>query len=120
FHCVSETDDSKRITVKICYLSVLENEDVNNAKSSLDIINIIAPEAPKPDNYENYENYKSIYEKEITLADKTTVSALISEVKDDRRIYVKMLKDGMLISFHANKELLTDEFFSSFDVVSAK
>ena len=118
FHCVSEADDDKAITVNISYLSVLENENISNAKSYLEVQNFISAKSPNPDNYSNFKNYTSVYEKRVILADGSKATALICEYNDDPRIYVKIYKDGLLIIVRANKDLLTDEFFSSFDVVA--
>lgn len=123
FHCVSETDDSKEITVKISYLSVLDNDDVDNAKSYLEVLNIIVPTPPTPDNYKDYKDILSAcYEKKIILVDKSTITALIyeysDEYSDDQRISVCIYINGMLISIYADKDMLTDDFFGSFDVVA--
>lgn len=117
YHCVAVSGDEQMI-VKISYLSPLENESIDNAKSFLEVQSIISPSAPNPDNYKDFENYTSIYEKEITLADNSKATALISETDNIRETYAEIYKDGILISIRANKEKLTDEFFSSFDVAA--
>jgi hypothetical protein len=104
---VDETGDLKEY---------LENESIDNAKSYLEVQNIISPSSPNPDNYKNFENYTSVYEKEITLADNSKATALIFETDNVRETYAEIYKDGILISIRANKEKLTDEFFRSFDV----
>ncbi len=119
YRCGAVSGDEQMI-VNVSYLSVLENESIDNAKSYLEVQNIISPSSPNPDNYKDFENYTSIYEKEITLADNSKAIALISETDDIRRMYAHIYKDGMLISIRANKEKLTDEFFSSFDVAAMK
>lgn len=117
YHCGAVSGDEQMI-VKLSYLSPLENESIDNAKSFLEVQNIISPSAPNPDNYKDFENYTSIYEKEITLADNSKATALISETDNVRETYANIYKDGMLISIRANKEKLTDDFFRSFDVVA--
>lgn len=117
YHCGAVSGDEQMI-VKLSYLSPLENESIDNAKSYLEVQNIISPSSPNPDNYSNFKNYTSVYEKEITLADNSKATALIFETDNIRETYAEIYKDGILISIRANKEKLTDEFFRSFDVVA--
>lgn len=117
YHCGAISGDEQMI-VKLSYLSPLENESIDNAKSYLEVQNIISPSSPNPDNYSNFKNYTSVYEKEITLADNSKAVALISETDNVRETYANIYKDGILISIRASKEKLTDDFFRSFDVVA--
>ena len=69
------------------------------------------------DNNERLKSlYTSVYEKEITLADNSKATALISETDNVRETYANIYKDGILISIRASKEKLTDDFFRSFDI----
>ena len=115
YHCGAISGDEQMI-VKLSYLLPLENESIDNAKSYLEVQNIISPSSPNPDNYSNFKNYTSVYEKEITLADNSKAVALISETDNIRETYAEIYKDGILISIRASKEKLTDEFFRFFDV----
>lgn len=120
YHCGAVSGD-EQIIVKLSYLSPLENESIDNAKSYLEVLNIIVPTPPTPDNYKDYKDILSAcYEKKIILVDKSTITALIyeysDEYSDDQRISVCIYINGMLISIYADKDMLTDEFFRSFDI----
>ena len=63
---------------------------------------------------------QSLYEKEITLGNGETVTAMISELKNDSRIYVCLYLDGMLVTLRGNEALLTEEFFRTFNIAYMK
>lgn len=113
YHCVVENRD---LDVKFSYLRVLGNSEVNSATSYYKVQQLIAPDAPSPENYNEFESYKVIYEKEITLKDGITVTALVSELKRNEKSYVDFYYDGMLISLKGDNELFTDAFWRSFSI----
>ena len=112
YHCKLNDKD---IDVRISYVSVLNNSRIDDTKSLLDILSIIAPDAPSPSNYHNKKGYKNIYEREIALGDRT-VTAVISELNDSNEISVNFHIDGVLVVLKADKEVFSDEFFASFSL----
>lgn len=112
YHCKVGDQD---LRVKISYVSVLNDPRIDNAKSFLDILSIIAPDAPSPSNYKEKPAYKNIYEQKI-IVDGQTVSALISELKDSDNVYVMFHINGVLVSLKGNSELFTDKLFASFSL----
>jgi len=116
YHCVVE---NRNLEIKISYLNVLENTEIHSAKSYYDVLRLIAPDAPSPDNYERYASYKSIYEEKVILENGVTVTAMISELKNDSKVYVMFYYDNMLISLYADSELFTETFYKSFSVTNS-
>lgn len=113
YHCIV---DNQNLDIKISYLDVVANLDMEQTTSYADILQIIAPNAPSPENYEKYESYKAIYEKDIIRQDGTRITAMVSELKDSPKEYVMFYYDGLLISLYGNNELFTDNFWKAFDI----
>ena len=113
YHCVVENHN---LDIKISYLNVLENAEIHSAKSYYEVLRLIAPNAPSPDNYDQYASYKSIYEEKVILKNGVVVTAMMSELKNDSKMYVMFYYDNMLISLYADSELFTETFFKSFSV----
>jgi len=117
YHCLINEQD---LTVSIAYLSVLDRTELNSATSYYQVLKMISPNSPSPDNYKKSASYKNIYEKEITLGNGETVTAMISELKNDSRIYVCLYLDGMLVTLCGDEALLTEEFFRTFNIAYMK
>ena len=113
YHCMVNEEN---LTVSIAYPCVLDRAELDSATSYYEVLKMIAPNAPSPDNYKESASYKNIYEKEITLGDDKTVTAMISELKNDSRIYVCLYLDGMLVKLQGDKTLLTDDFLRTFSI----
>ena len=113
YHCVVNGYD---LDVKISYLTVLENAKVNAAASYYEVLSMIAPDAPSPKNFQQYDAYKNIYEREIVLAGNQAVTAMVAELKDSTKVYVRLYLDGMLISLRADQQLFSDAFWHSFAI----
>jgi hypothetical protein len=75
-----------------------------------EIIAELAPNYPNVDNLG--EHYGNIYNKDITLADRT-VTALVYEKKDDTRITVRFFYDGLSVTVTGEPEYLNGEWFSA-------
>lgn len=112
YRCV--TDDIE-LTVKISCVSILDDENIDNAVSALEVARLLDPDAPNPQNYKEFDKYKKIYEKEIELSDRKT-KALVFELNDDSRIYVDIYYDDVYIRLTAEKELLSKDFFKKFSI----
>ena len=117
YHCVVE---NRNLDVKISYLNVIENNEIQSAESYYEVLHLIAPNAPSPDNYNQYESYKSIYEKKVILKNGVVVTAMLSELKNDSKMYVMFYDDNMLISLYADSGLFTEPFFKSFSINFAR
>ena len=117
YHCLINEQD---LTVSIAYLSVLDRTELNSATSYYQVLKMISPNSPSPDNYKKSASYKNIYEKEITLGNGETVTAMISELKNDSRIYVCLYLDGMLVTLRGDEALLTEELFRTFNIAYMK
>ena len=113
YHCLINEQD---LTVSIAYLSVLDRTELNSATSYYQVLKMISPNSPSPDNYKKSASYKNIYEKEITLGNGETVTAMISELKNDSRIYVCLYLDGTLVILRGDKALLTEDFLGTFSI----
>lgn len=113
YFCVYNNVD---VSVKIAYPSVLNNKDLANAKSYVDILKVIAPNAPMPSNYQSKDAYKNVYEKDIWLSDSSTVSALVYELNDSKKIYVSFTIDNALVTLYAEDIVFTDEFWEGFTI----
>lgn len=113
YHCVI---NDQSIDVKIAYLNAVVKFKDDSTVAYTDILQLIAPSAPCPDNYEKYESYAAIYEKELNLKGGVNVKAMISEMKDKTKVYVKFYYDGMLISLYGEKDLFTYDFWKSFSI----
>ena len=113
YHCLV---DEKELTVSIAYLNVLDRSELDSAMSYYEVLKMISPNSPLPDNYKKFASYKNIYETDITLGNGTKATAMISELKNDPRIYVGLYCDGMLIMLHGDKALLTDDFLRMFSI----
>ncbi len=110
YHCKV---NGQSLRVQIAYLDVLEHSTLRNCKTYLDALSLIAPSAPSPSNFQKFSSYHAIYEKDIVVGGRT-VTALVSELENDTREYVKLYMDGVLVTLYADKQLLTDEFFAAF------
>ena len=113
YFCVYNNMD---VTVRIAYPSVLNNKDLADAESYVDILKVIAPNAPMPSNYQSYKNYKNVYEKDIRLADSRTVSALVSELNDSKKLYISFVIDNALVTLYAEDSVFSDEFWGGFTI----
>ena len=113
YDCVIE---NQIVDIKISYLDAIYNVEGGKNATYRQILNSIAPSAPSPDNYQNYESYKNIYEKNIVLKDGTSVTAMISEVKNSSKEYVMFYYEGLLIVLDGESELFTNEFWSKFSI----
>ncbi len=113
YHCIV---NDRNLIVSFTDVSVLDNERIENAKTYLEVLSILAPGAPAPDNYQEYEGYSNIYEEEVYLADGNAVKALICEGVDARD-YVMIYQDERLIILDAEREVLTEELLRSFSMV---
>ncbi len=113
YHCVVNEHD---LTVSIAYPSVLDRSELDSATSYYQVLKMISPNSPSPDNYKKSASYKNIYEKEITLGNGETVTAMISELKNDSRIYVCLYLDGTLVILRGDKALLTEDFLETFSI----
>ena len=112
YYCIV---DNLKLTVRTMYVSVLEEERIDNAKTALEVVRLLDPDAPNPQNYKEFDAYKKIYEKEIELSDRK-VKALVFELNDDSRIYVDIYYDDVYIRLTAEKELLSKDFFKKFSI----
>jgi len=108
--------DGRNLTVSIAYPCMLDRAELESAASYYRVQRMISPDSPSPDNYEESASYRNIYEKEITLADGKTVTAMISELKNDSRIYVCLYLDGMLVRLQGDEALLTEDFLRTFSI----
>lgn len=115
YHCVI---DECSLDVKIAYPDALESDVIDLAKTYLDILELIAPDAPSPSNYQQYESYKTIYEKDVTLADGQVVTAMISEMNNTSKIYVMLFLNDSLVSLYADAELFSESFWNSFGLAA--
>ena len=116
YHCVVE---NRKLDIKISYLNAIENTELQSAKSYYEVLYLIAPNAPSPDNYDQYTSYKSIYQKEVILKNGVVVTAMMSELKNDSKMYVMFYYDNMLISLYADSGVFTETFFKSFSFIFA-
>lgn len=111
YYCLAGGRD---LQIQVAYPSVLGNAAVDSAKSYYEVLKLITDKAPGPDNYGDYEDYSRIYEQDITLKDGSTVTAMVSELKNSTKKYVMYYQDGMMVILYADAGLLTDEFFGAF------
>ena len=113
YHCrVNE----QNLTVCIAYLNVLDRTELDLATSYCQVLKMISPNSPSPDNYKQSASYTKIYEKEITLGNGKKSIAMISELKNDPRIYVCLYLDGMLVTLRGEKAFLTERFMQTFTI----
>lgn len=117
YHCVV---NGQELTVSIAYPAVLNHAALDAATSYYQVLKMISPNAPSPDNYKNSASYERIYEKEITLGNGETATAMISELKDDPRICVCLYLDGMLVKLQGEASLLTEDFLQTFRIAYMK
>ncbi len=113
YHCLV---NEQHLTVSIAYLNVLNRAELDSATSYYEVLKMISPNSPSPDNYKKSASYKNIYEKEITLGNGKTATAMISELKNDSRIYVCLYLDGMLVKLQGDGSLLTEDFLRTFSI----
>lgn len=113
YHCLV---NEQNLTVSIAYPSVLDRTELNSATSYYQVLKMISPNSPSPDNYKESASYKRIYEKEIMLGNGETATAMISELKNDSRIYVCLYLDGMLVTLRGDETLLTEDFLRTFSI----
>lgn len=101
------------IDIRVAYPSVLNNEKVNNVKSYVELLGILAPTAPTPSTNSN------MYEKELTLADGEKVTALINPYRypECLKVYISYYQNGVVFSFSGDARILNDEFFKSLYMV---
>lgn len=111
YHC---TLGNANLDIKISYPGALERTEIEAAETYLDILKLIAPDAPSPSNYQQYESYKTIYEKEVTLANGRVVTAMISEMNNTSKVYVMLLLNDILISMYGDVQVFSDGFWESF------
>ena len=105
--------DDIQLTVDISYVSILNDENIDNAGSALEIVKILDSDALEP---QNKKRYKYMYEQDIQLSDRK-VKALVYEEKDRPRTYVEMYYDQLLIVLEVDdNELFTEEFFKNFSI----
>ncbi len=107
--------DDINVYIAISCVSILDDENIDNAVSALEVARLLDPDAPNPQNYKEFDKYKKIYEKEIELSDRK-VKALVFELNDDSRIYVDIYYDDVYIRLTAEKELLSKDFFKKFSI----
>ena len=112
YHCVH--NDTK-ISVRVTYPSILNNEEVAAAKTAWEMLKVIAPNAPLPDNYQSYESYRNVYEQALSI-DGETVSALVQECTDDS-VYVSFLLKDIYVMVCTQGSSLSDEFWNEFSMV---
>lgn len=113
YHCKVNDDD---VDVRIAYPSVIENHELNSAKTYYEVLKLIAPDAPSPDNYAKYESYQKIYESEICLANGKKVAAMVSELKSKSKVYIMFKYEDALVCTYADKSVLTESFWSRFSL----
>lgn len=111
YHCKVDEND---IDIKISYYGVIGNNELATTNNYYEILKQIAPDAPNPDNYTKFNSYQNIYESEMSLANGRTVVAMISEIKNTSKIYVMFNYDNILVSVYANKNMLSESFWSRF------
>lgn len=111
YHC---TLGNANLDIKISYLGALERIEIEATETYLDVLKLIAPDAPSPSNYQQYESYKTIYEKEVTLADGQAVTTMISEMNNTSKVYVMLLLNDTLISMYGDAQVFSDGFWGSF------
>ncbi len=95
--------------IQVTYLPERIMEKSGTATAS-EIIAELAPNYPNVDNLG--ERYSNIYNKDITLADRT-VTALVYEKKDDTRITVRFFYDGLSVTVTGEPGYLNGEWFSA-------
>ena len=117
YHCLV---NQQNLTVSIAYLNVLDRAELDSATSYYEVLKIISPNAPSPDNYKKSASYKIIYEKEITLGNGKTATAMIYELKTDPRIYICLYWDGLLVKLCGDEALLTEDFLQTFSIAYMK
>ena len=105
--------------VKITYPSVLSLMLPENAQTYLEVISALFPNSPMPNNYEKFESYSAVYEKELTIADKK-ITSLVLELNESDMVYVQLYINDTFIVLCGNKQLFTNDFFSSFNIVPLK
>lgn len=111
YHC---TLGNANLDISISYPGALERTEIEEAETYLDVLKLIAPDAPLPSNYQQYESYKTIYEKEVTLADGQVATAMFSEINNTSKIYVMLLLNDVLISMYGDTQVFSDGFWGSF------
>ena len=115
YHCKVSDDD---VDVRIAYPSVIENHELNSAKTYYEVLKLIAPDAPSPDNYAKYESYQKIYESEICLANGKKVAAMVSELKSKSKVYIMFKYEDVLVCVYADKSVLNETFWSRFTLAN--
>lgn len=113
YHCVT---DEYSLDIKVAYPCVLDNSQINSAKSYRQVLRLIAPDAPLPENLDKYDAYSAIYEKEIKLGDGSIVTAMISEMEDSHKVYVMFYQNGKMIVLRADRALFNDAFWQAFSI----
>ncbi len=117
--------DGAILRIKFSDPSVLQNPEVSNAKSYLEVCSAIDSKSYTPDDFKS-KYYSEAYEQNVVLADGTCVRALIREAapqydgeKPEQR--VSLYYDGMLIDAVCwSKTLSTDDFWSRFGITYIK
>ena len=107
----------KSFRVQIAYTCVLDSVKLDSARTYCEVLSVIAPDAPQPANYKEYKSYQKIYEKDLSLSNGKKLTAMVSEVKDSDTVYVMFKYDGLLVCITADFRILSDSFWSKFDLV---
>lgn len=106
--------NGQNVRIEVIWLTDTEIQTGKSASAS-ELIRTISPNAPNTDNYSSFSSYKRIYETELSLKDRT-VSALVSVVKDDTRVFVAFAYNDVLVFVQAPEETLTTAFWADFSV----
>ncbi len=104
------------IDVKVCYLNAIDNDTFQSATTYRDILSVISPEAPTPNIESLPETMSAVYEKNVRLADGSTVSVLFYEYTDTEKIWTLFYYNNVLIAIRGEKEVFTDLFWNSFSI----
>lgn len=111
YHCKL---NGQHFRVHISYLDVLEHPALKECKTALEVLSVICPSAPLPSNIQKFPHYRSICEKDIVLGEERTVRAIVSELKDGTREYIKFYMDGVFVTLDGGTQFFTDEFLAAF------
>lgn len=107
------------LIVHFVYLTEEEQKAAQGLSYS-EFLKSFSPNDPRPDNNSD-TTISNIYDKELKLADRT-VSAMVYEFNDDRRIRTHFIYDDILVWVIASPEIGTSEWFASlsFKVINYK
>ena len=114
WYCVLHNEED--IWVCVTYPEVAGIEGLENQDHPVEVIKQIDPYAVTTENYQKYENIKSVYLKDIPLKEQK-VSAMITEAKNSKRIWVRFYYKGILVCVFADSPvILSDDFWSGFSL----